>query len=171
MQIIILALCVVALTSCSSKSGLSDYSSPSTYAADPSEEPIVVGDTECDNPDEISPDGKYICAGHGAFYWLLRSEVDGTVADGPDTSSNSSSEPVQSTFTLPSFVGYTQSDVDSWKRENALQLQIHYSTAIGYSYTASCQVQGRGVILKQNPMQGSQVEDSFGTVIWLDIDC
>ena len=32
-------------------------------------------------------------------------------------------------------------------------------------------MQGRGVVLKQNPMAGSQVADSLGTVIWLDIDC
>ena len=35
---------------------------------------IIAGETECDNPGEISPDGKYICDGHGAFYWLLRAD-------------------------------------------------------------------------------------------------
>lgn len=33
-------------------------------------ETIIPGKTECDNPGDISSDGQYMCAGHGAFYWL-----------------------------------------------------------------------------------------------------
>ena len=33
-------------------------------------ETIIPGITECDNPGDISSDGQYMCAGHGAFYWL-----------------------------------------------------------------------------------------------------
>ena len=100
------------------------------------------------------------------FYYPICSE-----STGQDSTSTDSNEPAITTLTLPSFVGHTQADVDTWKRQNALQIQIHYSTAMGYNYTVSCQMQGRGVVLKQNPMAGSQVADSLGTVIWLDIDC
>jgi hypothetical protein len=41
-----------------------------TDASDASVAPIVPGETECDNPGDVSPDGKYVCAGRGAFYWL-----------------------------------------------------------------------------------------------------
>ena len=169
-QILVLALCVAALTSCSSNSSFSGSSTTSTYEADPSDETIVAGVTECDNPGEISPDGNYICAGHGAFYWLLRSDFY-VIDDEEDAPSSSFTEPAVSTFTLPSFIGFTQSEVDAWKWENKLQLQINYSTAIGNNYTVSCRVQGLGTVLNQRPMQGTQVEDSLGTVIWLDIDC
>lgn len=37
---------------------------------------IVPGVTECDNADEISPGGKYICAYRGTGYWVLRSEYE-----------------------------------------------------------------------------------------------
>ena len=170
-QILVLALCVAVLTSCSSNSSFSGSSTTSTYEADPSDETIVAGVTKCYSPDEISPDGNYICAGYVTFYWLLRSDIDGTVDDEQDAPSNSFTEPAASTFTLPSFIGFTQSEVDAWKWENKLQLQINYPTAIGYNYTVSCRVQGLGTVLKQSPMQGTQVEDSLGTVIWLDIDC
>ena len=171
MQIFALVLSVLVLTSCSSKSSTSSTSQPASSEGNPSTETIVPGVTECDNPDEISPDGKYVCAGHGAFYWLLLSDVGGSAGDGQNSNSSSGNEPAITTITLPSFVGYTQADVDAWKRQNALQIQVHYSTAMGYNYTVSCQMQGRGVVLKQNPMPGTQVEDSLGTVIWLDLDC
>ena len=171
MQLFALTLCVVALTSCTSTSSISNGSSPASSGSNSSTETIVADVTECDPPNAISPDGKYICVGHGAFYWRLRSEVSGSASDGQDSTSTGGNEPAITTITLPSFVGYTQADVDAWKRQNALQIQIHYSTAMGYNYTVSCQMQGRGVVLKQNPMAGSQVADSLGTVIWLDIDC
>jgi len=171
MQLFALTLCVVALTSCTSTSSISNGSSPASSGGNSSNETIVAVGTECDPPNAVSPDGKYVCIGHGAFYWRLRSEASGSVSDGQLAPSTESNESVTSTFALPSFVGHTQADVDTWKRQNALQIQIHYSTAMGYNYTVSCQMQGRGVVLKQNPMAGSQVADSLGTVIWLDIDC
>jgi hypothetical protein len=45
---------------------------------DPNDEFIVDGETECNSPGEISPGGKYVCAGRGAFYWILRSEESST---------------------------------------------------------------------------------------------
>lgn len=75
------------------------------------------------------------------------------------------------TFIVPNFVGFSQAAVDSWKNSSGLQISIHYSTALGYKYTVSCQMQKRGTVLKQNPIAGSQMIDAFGNTIWLDIDC
>ena len=72
---------------------------------------------------------------------------------------------------LPSFVGYSQAEVNTWKRQNSLKINIHYSTAIGYDYSVNCQVHGEGTVLKQRQMAGTRVQDSPRTTIWLDIDC
>jgi hypothetical protein len=36
---------------------------------------IIPGKTECDNDGDVSPDGKYVCAGRGIFYWLPLKEL------------------------------------------------------------------------------------------------
>lgn len=63
----------ISLSGCSSKNG--GVSAPDDSVVQSEDyESIIAGETECDNPGDISPDGKYICAGHGAFYWLLRNQ-------------------------------------------------------------------------------------------------
>ena len=67
----------LGLSGCSSNAV--EVSAPDdSVAQSESNKSIVVGDTECDNPGEISSDGKYICDGHGAFYWLLRENESST---------------------------------------------------------------------------------------------
>ena len=80
-RLLLIVFCVylsLSLSGCSSKAVEVSAPDDSVVQVDPNDESIVAGETECDNPDEISPDGKYICAGHGAFYWLLRSEESST---------------------------------------------------------------------------------------------
>ena len=68
----------LSLSGCSSKAVEVSAPDDSVVQVNPNDEAIVVGETECDNPGEISSNGKYICDGHGAFYWLLRSEESST---------------------------------------------------------------------------------------------
>lgn len=63
----------LSLSGCSSKAV--EVSAPDdSVVQSEDDDAIGSGDTQCDPPGAISPDGKYICAGRGAFYWLLRSE-------------------------------------------------------------------------------------------------
>ena len=78
---------------------------------------------------------------------------------------------VVETFTVPNFVGSSQAMVENWKRRNGLKVTIFYSTAIGYNYLVSCQVQEKGIVLAQQPFAGSRMVNAFGNTIWLDIDC
>ena len=79
-RLLVTVFCVVLsliLSGCSSKAV--EVSAPNdSVVQSEDKESIVVGETECDNPGEISPDGKYICDGRGAFYWLLRKEESST---------------------------------------------------------------------------------------------
>jgi hypothetical protein len=68
---------VLVLTSCSSINPEINSTSVET---------IVPGKTECGMPGDISPDGKYICVGHGAYYWRLRSEVSESNSGSTSTS-------------------------------------------------------------------------------------
>ena len=72
-RMFVTVLCLIlslSLSGCSSKAVEVSAPDDSVVQVDPNDESIVVGETECDNPGEISLDGKYICDGHGAFYWL-----------------------------------------------------------------------------------------------------
>ena len=80
-RLLILVFCVflsLSLSGCSSKAVEVSAPDDSVVQVDPNDESIVVGETECVGAGEISPDGKYICDGHGAFYWELRSEESST---------------------------------------------------------------------------------------------
>lgn len=76
---------VLTLTSCSPNSN--DGISPSNST---SVETIIPGKTECDNPGDISSDGQYMCAGHGAFYWLLIEDL--ATFSNEDSNNESSNE-------------------------------------------------------------------------------
>jgi hypothetical protein len=54
-------------------------------------ETIIPGQTECDNAGEVSPDGKYVCAGRGAFYWVSLLDLATNVGEdsGTDLGNNS----------------------------------------------------------------------------------
>jgi hypothetical protein len=56
---------VLILASCGTTTDVNNTSSTT----------IVPGKTECENDGDVSPDGKYVCAGHGMFYWLPVKEV------------------------------------------------------------------------------------------------
>ena len=70
----------LSLSGCSSKAVEMSASDDSVVQSDvnPNDEFIVNGETECNTAGDISPGGKYVCAGRGAFYWILRSEESGT---------------------------------------------------------------------------------------------
>ncbi len=52
---------------------LIDQFSPVTNSQN-SDDSIILGEM-CDNPGDTSSDGKYVCAGRGAFYWLLTEDL------------------------------------------------------------------------------------------------
>jgi hypothetical protein len=56
---------VIILSSCGTTTGANNASVTS----------IIPGKTECDNDGDISPDGNYVCAGRGMFYWLPLTEL------------------------------------------------------------------------------------------------
>ena len=82
------------LTSCSSNSDNGVLpSNPTTTNTDyTSVTTNVPGQTECDNAGDVSPDGKYVCAGRGAFYWVslldLATNVDNGSDNDPGNNSN-----------------------------------------------------------------------------------
>ena len=86
-------------------------------------------------------------------------------------SSTSNEVKTEQTFKVPSFIGYSQADAEAWKSKNGIKVNFFYNTAIGYYYTASCQLQKRGRILSQSPQAGAQLVNSFGSIIRLDVDC
>jgi len=80
-RLLVTVFCLIlslSLCGCSSKAVEVSAPEVSTNQVEPNDETIVAGQTECDNPGEISPDGKYVCDGHGAFYWLSRSQESNT---------------------------------------------------------------------------------------------
>jgi hypothetical protein len=82
-RLFVMVLCFIllfCLSGCSSKAVEVSASDDSVVQADvdPNDESIVAGETDCDNPGEISPGGKYICTGGSAFYWSFRSEESST---------------------------------------------------------------------------------------------
>ena len=80
---------VLILTSCSSNSdnGISPSNSTNTDSNNTSVETIVPGETECNVAGDVSPDGKYVCAGRGAFYWVSLLDLQTNVDE--DTTNNS----------------------------------------------------------------------------------
>ena len=82
------------LTSCSSNSdnGVLPSNPTTTNTDNTSVTTIVPGQTECDNAGDVSPDGKYVCAGRGAFYWVslldLATNVDNGSDNDPGNNSN-----------------------------------------------------------------------------------
>jgi hypothetical protein len=80
---------VLILSSCSTNSdgGIAPSDSSITDTDNTSVERIIPGKTECDNAGEVSPDGKYVCAGRGAFYWV--SLLDLATNTGEDLNDNS----------------------------------------------------------------------------------
>lgn len=88
---------VLILSSCSTSSdgGIAPSDSNITDTGNTSVETIIPGETECDNAGDISPDGKYVCAGRGAFYWVSLLDLATNTGDdtnndsGEDTSNNS----------------------------------------------------------------------------------
>jgi hypothetical protein len=81
---------VFFLTSCGADSdtGISP-SSPVKSNNNTTVERIIPGKTECDYAGDISPDGKYVCAGRGMFYWVLLQDLATNVSE--NTSNNSDS--------------------------------------------------------------------------------
>jgi hypothetical protein len=86
-------------------------------------------------------------------------------------SSTSDEVKTEQTFKVPSFIGYTQEDFEAWKFKYGINVNYIYTTAFGYNYTISCQVQKRGRILSQSPQAGALLVNSFGSTIRFDIDC
>lgn len=65
------------LTSCG---GSSDNVNPpsnsiNTNTTQTSDATIIPGVTECDSAGDLSPGGKYVCAGRGMFYWVLLQDL------------------------------------------------------------------------------------------------
>jgi hypothetical protein len=124
---------------------------------------LQAGDS-CDSKGEITANGRYQCRSVGkTLKWVDRYSSKKT--------NKTKTRQIQKSFVLPNFVGYSQSEVNTWKRQNSLKISIHYSTAMGYDYSVNCQVHGDGTVLKQRPMAGMRVRDNSVTTIWLDIDC
>lgn len=92
-SLLILGL-VLTLSSCNTNSegGIAPTDSTSTDTDNTSVETIIPGETECDNAGDVSPDGKYVCAGRGAFYWVslldLATNVDEGSENDPGNKSN-----------------------------------------------------------------------------------
>ena len=82
---------VLVLTSCGSNSdnGVLPSNSVTTDTDNSSLETIIPGETECDVAGDVSPDGKYVCAGRGAFYWVSLQELATNVDSGNDQGNNS----------------------------------------------------------------------------------
>jgi hypothetical protein len=71
----------LSLSGCSSKAvevSAPDDSIVQSEVEGTRDESIVAGETECDNPGEISLGGQYICTGGVVFYWSLRSDESST---------------------------------------------------------------------------------------------
>ena len=89
---------ILIVTSCGQNSDSGVLPSNSTFtdnnkfteSDDLSVETIIPGETECDVAGDVSPDGKYVCAGRGAFYWV--SLLDLATNTGEDTSGSGSSD-------------------------------------------------------------------------------
>jgi hypothetical protein len=99
-RLLLTVFCLIlslSLSGCSSKAVEVSAPDDSVVQVDPNDESIVNWLSECDNPGEISPDGKYICDGHGAFYWLKRSEESST----PKPKSEESSTPKPKIVSIP----------------------------------------------------------------------
>jgi hypothetical protein len=79
---------VLILTSCIpiEDPPISPSDSTITDTNDASLENIISGETECDNPGNISSDGKYLCEGHGAYYWISIENLESEPSQ--NTSSN-----------------------------------------------------------------------------------
>lgn len=54
-------------------------------------ESIIPGVTECDYAGDISSDGKYMCAGRGAFYWVLIEDLATNSNEEPGNASSNNS--------------------------------------------------------------------------------
>lgn len=78
------------LTSCSSNSDneVSPTNSTNTETNNSSVTTIIPGQTECDNVGEVSPDGNYVCAGRGAFYWVSLKELATNTGESSSNNSN-----------------------------------------------------------------------------------
>lgn len=81
---------VLVLASCGANTdnGISPSNSTITDTDNSSVEKIIPGETECDVAGDLSPDGKYVCAGRGAFYWVSLQDL--ATNSGDDASNNSS---------------------------------------------------------------------------------
>ena len=82
-RLLLTILCLTltaSLSGCSSKAVEVSAQDDSVVQSevDPNDDFIVDGETECNTAGDISPGGKYICAGRGAFYWILRSDESST---------------------------------------------------------------------------------------------
>lgn len=84
-SLLILGL-VLTLSSCNTNSegGIAPSGSTSTDTDNTSVETIIPGETECDNAGDVSPDGKYVCAGRGAFYWVSLLDLATNVDEGSE---------------------------------------------------------------------------------------
>jgi hypothetical protein len=81
------------LTSCSANSdnGVSPSNPTTTNTDNTSDTNIVPGQTECDSAGDVSPDGQYVCAGRGAFYWVSLLDLATNVDEGSDNNPGSNS--------------------------------------------------------------------------------
>jgi hypothetical protein len=96
---------------------------------------------------------------------------DGIEVSNPAKKTTTQVTPAERIITLPKLVGYSMAQVDEWKLQNNLKINLIYNTAIGYNHTISCQVQKRGFVLGQSYPAGTQLKDNISTSVFLDINC
>lgn len=98
---------------------------------------------------------------------MLTLLVSGVLCPSSEGSSASSTR----TFQMPDARGYSQSDVEAWKRKNSLSVNLFFNTALGYQYSANCRFNKSGQVVAQRPSAGSTVNDAAGTTLYFDLDC
>ena len=87
----------------------------------------------------------------------------------PANKPGSTPSPTVTKVFVPNFIGLSRAQVRKLNQDMGNPVNPVVSTALGYSYSVSCQISGRDRVITQSPAAGKEV--ARGTLIALGSDC